>query len=222
MTRDDDAKRHPAPIRGKFITFEGGEGAGKSTQIALASGLLTERGVDHIVTREPGGSPGAEEIRRLLVEGAPGRWDAVTEVLLHFAARRDHVRTVIRPALEVGTWVLCDRFVDSTLAYQGYGHGLGEQPVRTLADMTIGKCWPDLTIILDLPVDQGLRRAGSRTGHENRYELMDVAFHQRLRDGFLAIAAEDPERCHIVDASRPQDEVADSVRKLFEEKILIH
>lgn len=194
--------------RGKFVTFEGGEGAGKSTQIALASALLTEHGIDHIVTREPGGSPGAEDIRRLLVEGDPGRWDATTELLLHFAARRDHVRSVIVPALDAGTCILCDRFVDSTLAYQGYGHELGEKPVRMLADLTIDNCWPDATVILDLPVELGLQRAGSRSDQEDRYERMDVQFHQRLRDGFLAIAAAEPARCTVIDASKSQSDVA--------------
>ncbi|MEM7445195.1 MAG: dTMP kinase [Pseudomonadota bacterium] len=208
--------------RGRFITFEGGEGAGKSTQIALASAFLEDRGIDHIVSREPGGSPGAEEIRRLLVEGEPGRWDAVTEMLLHFAARRDHIRTVIEPALAAGQWVLCDRFVDSTLAYQGYGHALGEAPVRQLAEMTIDQCWPDLTLILDLPVEAGLGRAATRMGVETRYERMDIAFHQRLRDGFLKIAATEPTRCRVVDASDPVDEVAGKIKKLLEKIIVIH
>ena len=208
-----------AQKQGRFITFEGGEGAGKSTQITLASAMLRRHGIDHITTREPGGSPGAEEIRRLLVEGEPGRWDAVTEMLLHFAARRDHVRTVIKPALTAGRWVLCDRFVDSTLAYQGYGHDLGEDPVRQVAAMTIGDCWPDLTLVLDLPVEIGLKRASTRTGVENRYERMDFAFHRRLRDGFLKIAAGEPERCHVVDAARSTEEVANEIEKSLEKMI---
>jgi len=206
--------------RGQFITFEGGEGAGKSTQIGLAADWLTDRGIDHIVTREPGGSPGAEEIRRLLVEGEPGRWDAVTEMLLHFAARRDHVTKIIQPALAHGRWVLCDRYVDSTLAYQGYGHQLGEQPVRRLADMTIGACWPNVTFILDIDVADGLKRAETRTGVENRYEQMALAFHQRLRDGFLAIAAADPARCHVVNADKPLRDVAASIRMILEKKYI--
>ena len=206
--------------RGRFITFEGGEGAGKSTQIARAASFLKDRQIDAVVTREPGGSPGAEQIRRLLVEGEPGRWDAVTEMLLHFAARRDHVRTVIAPALAEGKWVLCDRFVDSTLAYQGYGHGLGEAPVRQLADLTIDGAWPDLTIVLDLPVEQGLKRAGERSGSEHRYERMGLDFHRRLRDGFLAIAAADSDRCRVINAMRPVDEIADEVVTLLQQHLI--
>jgi len=208
--------------RGRFITFEGGEGAGKSTQIARAASFLKDRQIDPVVTREPGGSPGAEQIRQLLVEGEPGRWDAVTEMLLHFAARRDHVRTVIAPALAEGRWVLCDRFVDSTLAYQGYGHGLGEAPVRQLADLTIDGVWPDLTIVLDLPVEQGLKRAGERAGREQRYERMGLDFHRRLREGFLAIAAADPDRCRVVNAMRPVDEIADEIAISLEQLLIEH
>ena len=208
--------------RGRFITFEGGEGAGKSTQIARAASFLKDRQIDPVVTREPGGSPGAEQIRRLLVEGEPGRWDAVTEMLLHFAARRDHVRTVIAPALAEGRWVLCDRFVDSTLAYQGYGHGLGEAPVRQLADLTIDSVWPDLTIVLDLPVEQGLKRAGERAGREHRYERMGLDFHRRLREGFLAIAAADPDRCRVINAMRPVDEIADEIAISLEQFLITY
>ena len=203
--------------RGRFVTFEGGEGAGKSTQIARAAAFLRDRQIDPIVTREPGGSPGAEQIRQLLVEGDPARWDAVTEMLLHFAARRDHVRTVIAPALADGRWVLCDRFVDSTLAYQGYGHGLGEAPVRQLADLTIDGTWPDLTIVLDLPVEEGLKRAAARAGGEHRYERMGLDFHRRLRAGFLAIAAADPARCRVVNALHPVDGIAMEVEQKLEQ-----
>ena len=206
--------------RGRFVTFEGGEGAGKSTQIARAAAFLAGRKIDPIVTREPGGSPGAEQIRQLLVEGEPGRWDAVTEMLLHFAARRDHVRSVIAPALAEGRWVLCDRYVDSTLAYQGYGHGLGEAPVRQIADLTIDDTWPDLTIVLDLPVEEGLKRAAAREGKEQRYERMGLDFHRHLREGFLAIAAADPARCRVVNAMRPVDEIAEEIAKTVEKSLL--
>ncbi|MBK1838030.1 dTMP kinase [Azospirillum sp. YIM B02556] len=195
--------------RGRFITLEGGEGAGKSTQLRrLAETLgasLRARGVGLVTTREPGGSPGAEEIRGLLVTGETGRWSAVTEALLHTAARRDHLERTVWPALEAGTWVLCDRFFDSTMAYQGYGLGLGRELVETLQTAALGGFRPDLTLILDIDVETGLRRAVARHGGEDRYERMDIGFHQRLRDGFLDIARREPERCAVVDADSDPD-----------------
>lgn len=200
---------------GRFITLEGGEGAGKSTQARHLADGLRRHGVAVLTTREPGGAPGAEEIRRLLVEGRPERWDAMTEALLHFAARREHLRTTIRPALERGIWVVSDRFTDSTMAYQGYGHGLGPHTVRALQALAIGGFKPDLTIILDLPVELGLARAMTRPGAENRaetrYERMDRAFHERLREGFRAIAQAEPERCVLLDATAPESQVAAAV-----------
>jgi dTMP kinase len=151
-------------------------------------------------TREPGGSPGAEEIRQLLVSGAPERWDAASEALLMVAARRDHLVTTIWPALDRGDWVVCDRFVDSTLAYQGYGRGIPREPLEALHRMIAGDFAPDLTLIFDLPVELGIRRAMARPGGENRFERMDPAFHERLRQGFLEIARREPERCVVIDA----------------------
>lgn len=207
-------------MAGRFITFEGGEGAGKSTQVARLAEALRAAGKPVIETREPGGSPGAEEIRELLVHGAVGRWDPMTEALLHFAARHDHVQRVIRPALEAGDWVVCDRFADSTLAYQGYGHGLGRAPIEQLYALAVGDLAPDLTLILDLPVEVGLDRAGGRRGGATRYERMDRAFHERLRRGFLEIAARAPERCVVVDATPGLEEVhaavLDAVRARLE------
>jgi dTMP kinase len=188
--------------RGRFISFEGGEGAGKSTQIRLLVDALAARGLDVIATREPGGSPGAEEIRRLLVSGDPGRWDGVTEALLHFAARRDHLARTVWPALDAGRWVVTDRFADSTMAYQGYGHGLGREPIERLYAVAVGDFAPDLTLILDIPVEAGLARTQGRTGGEDRYERMDREFHRRLREGFLDIAAREPGRCVVIDAAR--------------------
>lgn len=186
--------------RGRFITFEGGEGAGKSTTIRFLAATLEQKGVPVLVTREPGGSPGAEAVRGLLVTGDPGRWDGLTEALLHYAARRDHlVRTVI-PALEAGTWVLSDRFNDSTVAYQGYGHGVALDDLQQLYRMVAGGLTPDLTLILDIPVEQGLARAGRRGDTDTRYERMGAGFHERLRAGFHAIAAAEPGRCAVVDA----------------------
>ena len=152
-------------------------------------------------TREPGGSPGAEAIRRLLLDGAEERWDAVAETLLFYAARRDHVVRLIRPVLASGRWVICDRFADSTVAYQGYGRGLPHADLVAMQRFAIGDFAPDLTLILDLPVAQGLARAASRAGAGDRFERLDAAFHERLRQGFRQIAAGDPRRCVLIDAS---------------------
>ncbi|MGH6662586.1 MAG: dTMP kinase [Rhodospirillales bacterium] len=206
MTRPKRAK-----AAGKFITLEGGEGAGKTTQIKLLGKALQAAGVAAVVTREPGGAPKAESIRALLVEGAVDRWQPMSEALLNYAARFEHVETTIKPALAQGRWVLSDRFADSTVAYQGYGHDLGAETVRRLHRLVLGDFQPDLTIILDVPVEQGLRRAAGRndkaSAREDRYERMDQAFHQRLRDGYLDIARRDPERCAVVDATKDKDAV---------------
>ncbi|MCH7942281.1 MAG: dTMP kinase [Proteobacteria bacterium] len=206
---------------GRFITFEGGEGAGKSTQSTRLCEVLHERGLDVVGTREPGGSPGAEAIRELLVQGEPGRWDALSETLLHFAARRDHYIRTIAPALARGDWVVCDRFADSTTAYQAYGLGVEKAFVSGLYDQVLGEFAPDLTIILDLPVDQGLARSAARGGAD-RYERMDKDFHQRLRDGFLAIAQAEPERCTVIDAGRDEDWVHDAVLALVDVRLADH
>jgi dTMP kinase len=204
---------------GRFITFEGGEGAGKSTQLKRLAAALRDRGIEVVTTREPGGSPGAEQIRGLLVSGETDRWDGMTEALLHFAARRDHMRATVWPALEARKWVLCDRFADSTLAYQGYGHGLPHETIRDLYRVTLGDFAPDLTLILDLPVETGLKRAGSRGGAEDRYEKMDLSFHQRLRDGFLTIAAEEPTRCAVIPADQAEDQVAKAILAIIDERL---
>ncbi|WP_337995580.1 dTMP kinase [Oleispirillum naphthae] len=194
--------------RGGFLTIEGGEGGGKSTQVGLLCAALRRVGKTVLATREPGGSEGAEAIRGLLVRGATGRWDAMSEALLLFAARRDHVNRLIRPALAEGTWVVCDRFGDSTMAYQGYAHGLGREAVETLAQIAIDGFSPDITFILDLPVEQGLARTRSRGANgEDRFERMDVAFHERLRAGFLDIARREPARCRVIDAAAPVEAV---------------
>ncbi|MFD2234005.1 dTMP kinase [Phaeospirillum tilakii] len=204
---------------GRFITFEGGEGGGKSTQTALLAEALRARGLEVVTTREPGGSPGAEAIRALLVSGDTGRWDGVTEALLHFAARRDHLRATVWPALERGAWVISDRFADSTLAYQGFGHGLDPELIGTLYRLAVGRFAPDLTLILDLPVEDGLRRAGHRGGGEDRYERMGLDFHQRLRQGFLGIAAAQPRRCAVIDAAQPVAAVHRAVLETVEARL---
>jgi len=187
--------------RGRLITFEGGEGAGKSTQVDLLLAALGHAGITATRTREPGGSEGAEAIRRLLLDGATERWDAVGEALLLYAARRDHVVRLIQPALDRGVWVICDRFADSTLAYQGYGRGLPLADLLALHTLALGDFAPDLTLILDLPVAEGLARAARRSGNADRFERLDAAFHEQLRQGFLQIAADNPERCLVIDAA---------------------
>ena len=197
--------------RGRFISFEGGEGAGKSTQISLLAARLREMGHTVVQTREPGGTAGAEEIRQLLVTGTPDRWLPITEALLHFAARADHIDRVIRPALERGDWVVSDRFVDSTIAYQGYAGGVDLTHLRLLTDMVVGSTMPDLTILMDIPVEVGLARADERQGHETRYERMDIRFHETLRKAFLEIARIDSNRCVIVSAEDDVATVSDAV-----------
>lgn len=201
------ARSHP----GRFITFEGGEGAGKSTQIRLLVDALEKNGRTVLQTREPGGSPGAEEIRSLLVTGDGDRWTGMTEVLLHFAARADHLERVVRPALKDGMWVLCDRFVDSSMAYQGIAQSLGKGVIEHLTELVVGKTIPDLTLILDLPVADGLARAGARGEGEDRYEKMGQAFHETLRQAFLDIATDAPDRCKVIDATNDIDAVHQAV-----------
>ena len=192
--------------RGVFITLEGGEGSGKSTQVNLLADALAAQGIEVTVTREPGGAPGAEQIRALLVNGETARWDPMSEALLHYAARREHLRHTILPALAGGRWVVCDRFADSTMAYQGYGHGLGRNVIETLHGAVVGELAPDLTLILDIPAADGLGRAASRGG-EDRYERMDRTFHDRLREGFLDIARRDTRRCVVIDAAGTVEDV---------------
>ncbi len=170
-------------------------------------GALGRAGIAALATREPGGSPGAEAIRRLLLEGEAERWDPLGEALLFAAARRDHVVRTILPALAAGTWVVCDRFADSTLAYQGDGKGLDRAVLAELQRLTLGGLAPDLTVILDLPVEEGLRRAAARSGAADRFERLGRAFHRRLRDGFRRIAAAEPQRCVVVDAAADPETV---------------
>ena len=190
---------------GLCITLEGIDGAGKSTQARALFARLCDRGHDAILTREPGGAPGAEEIRKLLVEGTPNRWSAETEILLFTAARRDHVERTIRPALDAGKVVLCDRFVDSTRAYQGSGPL--RHKVDALHDLMIGLT-PDLTLIFDMDPATGLARAGGRGGPEDRFEQRGIAFQQRLRGAFHDLAATE-RRCRLIDADAPADAVTD-------------
>ena len=198
----------------RFITLEGGEGAGKSTQARRLAAALKRRGIDCITTREPGGAPGAEEIRKLIVHGEPGRWDTLTETMLIFAARADHVTRTIKPALAAKKWVICDRFTDSTFAYQGAGRGLARETIRRLDAIVLHDFHPDLTLILDLPVVAGLARTTKRGHGPERFEKFDVAFHERLRRAFLAIARRDRERCAVIDATPDAAAVADAIWKV--------
>ncbi len=204
---------------GRFITLEGGEGAGKSTQIARLKGWLDGRGHRVTTTREPGGSTGAEMIRKLLVEGPVERWDGTTEALLHFAARREHLRSTVWPALERGDWVVSDRFADSTLAYQGYGHGIERAVFEQLYEVAVGDFRPDLTIVLDLPIELGLRRAADRRGSETRYESLPHDFHARVRSGFLEIAAREPKRCIVIDATGTIDAIAGAIADAVRDRL---
>ncbi len=200
-------------MAGKFITFEGGEGAGKSTQAALLAKGLSGAGLSVLLTREPGGSPGAEIIRHVLLSGAARRFGAGTEALLFAAARADHLDTVIKPALQSGQWVICDRFIDSTRVYQGLVGKVDLPFIRGLEKLTVGASRPDLTFILDLPAEIGLARAQARRGaaRPDRFETEDLAYHQALNAGFRAIAAEEKQRCVLIDANRPPERVAADV-----------
>jgi dTMP kinase len=198
--------------RGRLITFEGGEGAGKSTQIERLAAALSAAGITVVVSREPGGTVGAEAIRSVLVNGPPDRWLPLSETLLLLAARLDHVERKIRPALAAGHWVLCDRFVDSTRVYQGMAGTVGVALVNRLQALTIGDLAPDLTLILDVPVEIGLARRG-RSTPESRFEDKGIAFHRRVRDGFLQLAVEEPARCRVIDGTQSADAVAAALRK---------
>ena len=198
-------------VRGRFITLEGGEGSGKSTQVARLTTALRAEGIDALATREPGGTEGAEFIRKLLVEGPTDRWQPLTEVLLHYAARREHVDKVIEPALSAGRWVISDRFADSTMAYQGYAQGVGRTAVERIDRAVLGGFAPNLTILLDMPIARGLARARERGGAD-RYERMGEAFHAHLRDAFMDIARREPARCVVIDADADLETVAKRVR----------
>ncbi len=193
-----------------FITFEGGEGSGKTTQINRLTKSLSEMGYKVVTTREPGGTPEAEKIRELIVQRDGGNWSPMAETLLLFAARIMHVKTLINPALEEGKIVICDRFADSTVAYQGYGHGVDHHAIEEIYNHSLGHFKPDLTFLLDIDPEIGLQRAGRRLAaesldlaqREDKFENLDLDFHKRLRQGFLEIANADPARCKIIDASR--------------------
>jgi dTMP kinase len=206
--------------RGRFITLEGGEGAGKSTQARLLAERLEARGVECVTTREPGGSPGAEALRTVLLSGVVAPLGPMAEAMLFAAARIDHLDHTIRPALARGAFVVCDRFADSTRVYQGVQGNIDPARMRALEQVTVGETRPDLTLILDLPAEVGLARASVRRGREavDRFEKEGMAFHEGLRRGFLDIAKQEPRRCVVIDASRDQQTISDAIWEVVAER----
>jgi dTMP kinase len=200
-------------MRGCFISFEGGEGSGKSTQVVLLAERLRDCGIEVHVTREPGGSPGAEIIRHVLLAGGGKPFGAEAEAILFAAARDDHVSNVIRPTLERGSWVLCDRFIDSTRVYQGILGGVDRSFIRALERLTVGETSPDLTFVLDVPTKTGLKRADARRGTvaADRFETESAEFHQRLRQAFRELAAAEPKRCVLIDANTSKEQLSERI-----------
>ena len=198
--------------QGTFITFEGIDGSGKSTQVRMLADQLRDEGREVVLTREPGGSPGAEEIRRLVLEGDPDRWSAETELLLFTAARRDHLERTIEPALAAGKTVICDRFADSTRMYQGLSRGDLREKVDVLHNLMIGR-EPDLTILIDMNPETGLTRALGRQGTEERFEDFGPDLQRRMRAGFLDLARAHPDRFRVIDGGRDRESVAEDVRR---------
>jgi len=205
--------------QGRFITIEGVEGVGKTTNLEFIGNYLRKRDITLLVTREPGGTPLAERIRALLLDRREEKVEAMTELLLMFAARAQHVNKVIKPALARGEWVLCDRFIDSSFAYQGGGREIPEEQIEQLEQLVLGQFRPDLTIILDLPVEQGLQRAEKRSA-KDRFEQEERLFFSRVRQVFLQRAKRYPHRCRIVDTASDLDEVQNSLAKILDEYIL--
>jgi dTMP kinase len=208
-------------MRGRFITFEGGEGTGKSTHAARLAERLKAFGVGVHLTREPGGSPGAEILRYVILSGIAKPLGAEAEAMLFAAARDDHLKTVIRPALERGVWVICDRFADSTRVYQGVAGDVDSRSIRALERIIVGDTKPDLTFILDVPAEIGMQRAAARRGTDNadRFESEALTFHEKLRDGFLMLAANEPERCVLIDATVSKDDVHDQIWRVVSQRL---
>lgn len=205
--------------KGRFITFEGGEGVGKSTQVKILADKLSAAGIDVILTREPGGSLGAEEIRDLLVKGSTDKFSPMTEALLHNAARAEHLTKTVKPAINVGKWVLSDRYADSTIAYQGHGQGVDMKTLLSIHSFATGNFWPDLTIILDgNELERAAAREDEKFDKEDRYERMGKSFHDQLRESFLKIANNNPERCKVVSAAGTVEDVAKRIWKIVDVK----
>lgn len=207
-------------MQGRFISFEGGEGAGKSTQISRLAEWLAVQGIDCILTREPGGTADAEKLRDLVVNGTSGRWSAMEEMLIMYAARAQHVRTLILPALAEGKWVLTDRFADSTFVYQGLAGGLRVEKIRELHDLVLDGFQPDLTFLLDVPAEIGAARVNKRGESLTRFEARQEKFARKVRDGFLALAEDESNRFRVIDGTFGLDQVAASIRQIVQEAFL--
>ena len=209
---------------GRFITFEGGEGGGKSTQTRLLQDALASNGIESILTREPGGSAGAEEIRELIVTGSADRWDPLTELCLLYAARRDHWLKVIKPKLEQGIWVISDRFADSSIVYQGYAGDIDIDTVLNIHNVVLGEVWPDLTIVLDLPPELGLERSYKRDTANNskdtRFEKRELHFHNLLREGFQFLHSKSPDRICVIDGTKTIKEVEIEVFSIIKNRFV--
>jgi len=208
-------------MRGRFITFEGGEGTGKSTHAAMLAARLKSLGINVQLTREPGGSPGAEIMRYILLSGAVSSLGPNAEAVLFAAARDDHLNMLIRPALERGNWVVCDRFADSTRVYQGVAGNVDSRMIRAMERIVVGDTKPDLTLILDVPASEGMRRAAQRRGTAgaDRFETESLAFHEKLRNGFFALASSEPDRCVLIDATLSKEEVGERIWRAVVNKL---
>jgi len=211
--------RHETVETGRLITFEGGEGAGKSTQVSILVERLRNAGRHAIATREPGGSPAAEDIRETLLSGKVKQFGPFAEALLFSIARADHIDTVISDSLARGQWVVCDRFLDSTRAYQGATGGVPAPVISALERLTLHGVMPNLTIVLDIPVEEGLARMARRRGAPDRFESQDIAQHERIRKAFLDIAEQEPGRCVVIDARKPEALVAEDVWEAVAERL---
>jgi len=219
-----DSIKNTPPL---FLTFEGGEGTGKTTQIQKIVELFTNEGIPFIYTREPGGCESADNLRKLLLEGDDDKWDGVSEALLYTAARNEHLRKVVRPAIAAGKWVVCDRFADSTTVYQGDGRGIDREDLLFLHNLVVKNSWPDITVILDIDIETGLQRSADTKGNlfqedttaEQRFENLDVSFHKKVREGFLRIAKENPQRCKVVDADGSVDEVHKRILEVITQSV---
>lgn len=207
-------------MRGSFITFEGGEGSGKSTQVMLLAERLRRRGIEVVTTREPGGSPGAEAMRHLLLSGVVKPLGPTAETMIFAAARDDHVQSTIAPALARGEWVICDRFIDSTRVYQGALGNVDRRIIRALERATVGETIPDLTFVLDVPVEVGFARVDGRGQTKDRFESEEIEFHAQLREAFLDLARDEPKRCVVIDASLPPETVASRIWLAVVERLM--
>jgi dTMP kinase len=205
----------------QFITFEGGEGSGKSSQINILKSKLIDKGIDVVCTREPGGTPSAEILRELVTTGEVNKWEPMTEALLMFASRYEHTKNLIIPSLENGKWVLCDRFYHSTYAYQGLGHGLGLETMEALKKISIGEIEPDLVFFLDIDPMEGIKRTMGRHTNEDRFEKMDISFHTKLRNAFLGFSKTYSENFVVINASQEINKISDIIFEEIEKRFKI-